>query len=734
MLLASSAHGEEEAPFFTAFIAILVLFLFSLGVGVLFFVFPLFAFRSNWSGGWLGLVFSGYFFARMVVSPFAGNFADRYGCRIILLFATICSGFLVCSYFALPSQYALFCIQFGLGLTSGIIKPVVLAYLAAVIPAPQRGTVFGWSSAATNLVFFLGPAAGGLLYYYFEIDRILIFVAGFMFVAFAAVYFWFSGKKSLPSVAVIDSNEKGPSKEESVVFSHIWLLIAIFGRTLGISILLVFFPILLSQRLAEPDWVTGLLVAVPGGTSCLLLPVFGRLANRSYRILLVLLGLLTSGFALFITGYCSSVAGFITTGFFMGAGTALSLPSAMLRATDGEAQAGRAMGIFQMAASAGFLAGPVLGGLLVQWTASAAIGIIIAGIIGLLLCLPLSFSALKEQKNPFSLLLNGALVLLILISVSLFVALYQKEHRQQDQLQQNETFATLAMGGIVHLKMSGVDQETASQAASDAFAVISRLEADFGHRNSTGSIGMVNRFAGKEPVEVSPEAFALVARALHFGELSDGVFDVTIGAVTVLPFYYREKASSYKADLVNYKKVEIDQGKRTVFLPEKGMALDLGGLAKGSIVDAAAAEIQKAGVPAALLEASGDFFCYGDKIWRVGIQDPRSQGLLGIIEVKNAGVCGSGDYYQYDHSSASEDKRQHHILDPSRLSSARKSIAVTVIAPSTELADALATTLFIMGPETGRIFLKNFNNCSALWVLPDRQLVKSSGFPPFLKE
>ncbi len=303
--------------------------------------------------------------------------------------------------------------------------------------------------------------------------------------------------------------------------------------------------------------------------------------------------------------------------------------------------------------------------------------------------------------------------------------------KRQD-LAEEMRFANTAMGGIVHLKMAGAKKEVALAAADAAFATMDRLAADLDHRSSEGSIARVNGAAGREAVVVSADAFALIERALDFGRMSAGVFDISIGAITTTPFYYRQNSTIDKR-LVDYGKVVIDKHKHTVFLPEQGMALDLGGLAKGTIIDAAADTIRQRGVPAALVEASGDSFCYGERFWKVGLQDPRSDSLLGVIEVKNAAVCGSGDYYQYDESSVEEGKRNHHILDATKLTSAHKSIAVTAIAPNAELADALATTLFIMGPVKGLAFLENLPGCSALWVLPDRQLVVSPAFPSFIK-
>ncbi len=683
------------------------------------------------------MVFSGYYLARLTLSPLAGALSDRYSPRKLLLGATFCAASLVSWYHVVPRQYTLLAIQFGLGLCSGVLKPVLFGYLARITPEKKQGRIFGWSTAAANMVFFLGPALGGLLFSCLEIDEVLLVVAGILLLA-AVVLFFFPKTETLP---IFDKpEEKAVSTRRQTAVSGTALLVAVFGRTLGISSLLVFFPILLTQKLACPDWLTGLLVALPGGISCLLLPFTGRLADRLDRRLFILGGMTMSAAALVMIGYCSTTGTFVAVGTIMGIGTAFSLPSSMVQATEYRAGKGRAMGIFQMAASAGFLFGPILSGLLVQLTASPALSINTAGIFGLISCFPLAVSVVRKQQGTTRFRINGLLVaILILILVSGLGALRYKqlpavmELKQTTKKQETHRFANLAMGGIVHLKLEGTSKTTADQAANEAFSLIAALERDFGHRNASGSIGNVNRLAGKTPAEVSSAAFALLERALHFCARTKGVFDITIGAITVYPLYYQKKISQRAAALIDYRTVVLEPSRHTVFLPKPGMALDLGGLAKGSIVDAAAAVIKKAGVPSALIEASGDFYCYGNRIWKIGIQDPRSEGLLGVIEVKNAGVCGSGDYYQYIPSSGTEGGRSHHILDPHTSASAARSIGVTVIAPRTELADALATTLFIMGPERGRDFLKDFDDCAALWVLPDGTLVSSAGFPPFIE-
>ena len=393
--------------------------------------------------------------------------------------------------------------------------------------------------------------------------------------------------------------------------------------------------------------------------------------------------------------------------------------------------------MLQAASGTGLILGPILCGIIIESLSNITPAFAILGILGLLSCLPLALQ-LHDIQLKIKIFICSLLCILCLLTTIFGLQhipiqkIFQKTKPQinkSSDTTSSQPYANLAMGGIIRLQLYGEPQKT-DLAARQAFATIAELEKDFGHRTAYGSIGKINAAAGKKSVIVTPQAFSLLERAIEIGKKTNGIFDISIGTVTILPYYYRQKASKEKKQLVDYTKIRLEPKTQTVFLPQKGMALDVGGLAKGSIIDAAAETIRKYGIRTALIEGNGDFFCYGEKIWRIGIQDPRSSELLGVIEVKNAGVCGSGDYYQYSEDENGE--RNHHILNPKNLESARASIGVTTIAPTAELADALATTLFITGPQKGIKLLKNFPNCSALWVKPDKTLVFSPNFPKFI--
>ncbi len=305
----------------------------------------------------------------------------------------------------------------------------------------------------------------------------------------------------------------------------------------------------------------------------------------------------------------------------------------------------------------------------------------------------------------------------------------------QSQAQETFHYADVSMGTVVRLTLIADAEEVAGLAASKALTRIRKLAKDYDHRPAAASISRINAAAGIQPVPVTVGAFDLIKRALEFCDKTGGVFDITIGAVTITPGYY---AGYYeeKKSLVNYRLVQLDAQKRTVFLPKEGMALDLGGMAKGTIIDSAVAVLKREGIQSGIVEAGGDFFCFGKKGWKVGIQHPRQNALLGIVVISEKGVCGSGDYYQYIVKEESgKKKRMHHIINPQKSRSAEKSAGVTVIAPTAELADIVATTLFILGHEKGQDFLeKEFPGLAALWVLPDLKIVKTDNFPTLLTE
>lgn len=730
MLIETKGMGEGSTPARMAYSLAGAVFLSTLGVGIFAFAIPLLALHDGLSGLMLGASFSGYFLAKLVISPVAGKLSDRTGPKSLLVAASILG--LVAPMGALFSRQpaVLYAVQFCLGLSAGTLKPVATAAIAAVMPRHLHGRIFGLCNALYNAAFFLAPFMGGLIFY----DRDLMPVLGVLAACMAAslTVILLVTPDGLSSLAAEPTpvERTGSGKR----FQAGALLMAVGGRTACTACLIAFYPALLSENLHGPTWLVGILFALPSMVACLGLPMGGWLADRFNRESLTITGMAISAACLALAGRMETAQGFVFVGVILGLGSSISFPASMAQAASLGRQQGRILGWFHGAANAGFVVGPLLCGFLVERYAEIPTPMIIMGTMGLATVLPLALGRWIGSVAPARRIISSLILATCLLALTFIGVRGGGIEQTSEAALIPDTplqFAGVAMGNVVRMTLYGVDAEQGGADSQAAFETISRLEPEFSHRNGSGSVGRVNMAAGESPAHVGKETFDLIKRALGISRTSTGVFDITIGAVTVLPYYYQEKAKLDKADLVDYRKVKLDEAGQTVFLPKEGMALDLGGLAKGTILDSAAATLRRQGVPAGLVEAGGDLYCFGDREWHVGVQNPRGDGLLGVISVTNAGVCGSGDYYQYAMVKENgKEKRKHHILDPDLLDSADESIAVTVVAPSAELADALATTLFIMGPSKGKALLEHYPGCSALWILPDQSMVPSKNFPP----
>jgi thiamine biosynthesis lipoprotein len=204
------------------------------------------------------------------------------------------------------------------------------------------------------------------------------------------------------------------------------------------------------------------------------------------------------------------------------------------------------------------------------------------------------------------------------------------------------------------------------------------------------------------PTPASPVLFEALRFALHVAEETNGAFDPTVGGRLAARGYnrhYLTRATSAVpvGDEASFRDVELDEDHQTILL-KRPLTLDLGAVAKGLAVDAAARELQP--FCNFCIDAGGDIYCAGrnpaGNPWSVGIRHPRHPAeLVDRFHVSDRAVCTSGDY-----------ERGAHILDPRDDAANLRIASATVIAPNAMLADALATAAFVLGPEQGIALLE----------------------------
>ncbi|MFQ3621554.1 MAG: FAD:protein FMN transferase, partial [Spirochaetales bacterium] len=189
------------------------------------------------------------------------------------------------------------------------------------------------------------------------------------------------------------------------------------------------------------------------------------------------------------------------------------------------------------------------------------------------------------------------------------------------------------------------------------FERVREIEQKMSVNIETSEVSAINRQAGIQPVEVSAETFQVISEGLRYGALSKGAFDITLGALISLWGIGTDRArlpSNEEIQLAlstaDYREVELDRDKRTVFLRKKGSALDLGGIAKGWAADEAARILREHQVRHALIDFGGNILVLGShpqkRPWRVGIQNPETTrgSYLGIVPGQDVSVVTSGTY------------------------------------------------------------------------------------------
>jgi len=292
----------------------------------------------------------------------------------------------------------------------------------------------------------------------------------------------------------------------------------------------------------------------------------------------------------------------------------------------------------------------------------------------------------------------------------------------------------MIMGTVVEITVIPPNQE----AIEEAFDAIKEVDQLMSTYKPESEVSILNRQGQNH---VSLQTSRIIQEAIKFSEVTNGAFDITCRPLVNLwkRAKKEDKIPTLKEieearSLVSYKKI-ILQGDLVKF-QEPGMQIDLGGIAKGWAVDKAIQALKKRGVRAALVNAGGDLFALGKrglwKKWDVGIQNPRDEEkILTTIEVSHRGVATSGDYRRY---FTLEGRRFSHIVDPRTGETVEDvPMSVTVVAPDATTADALATGIFVLGPEKGMRLIESLPGIEGLIVSEGMRMDTSSGWSKFQK-
>lgn len=299
--------------------------------------------------------------------------------------------------------------------------------------------------------------------------------------------------------------------------------------------------------------------------------------------------------------------------------------------------------------------------------------------------------------------------------------------------QENPTYTDTLFDTVIKIQiLDSVDSEVLEGCKE----LCQKYDTMFSNRNEDSEISKINNAKG-EPVEVSEETLTLIETGIHYSELSDGAFDITISPVSLLWDFKSENPSVPSAETieeavshVNYQNIVIEGN--TVQLTDPQAGIDVGALAKGYIADRLKEYLMEEGVKHALINLGGNVLAVGSKTdgsdFNIGIQRPFDETGEPITAVKIAdeSVVTSGTYQRFFEQDGT---LYHHILDPKTGYPCDNNLySVSIITDSSLTADALSTTCFLLGYEKGMELINQLDGVDAIFITDDEQIHNSANF------
>lgn len=277
------------------------------------------------------------------------------------------------------------------------------------------------------------------------------------------------------------------------------------------------------------------------------------------------------------------------------------------------------------------------------------------------------------------------------------------------------------MGTRVFVEIWQEDADQAQVLLQQAMDEMERINLLMSPYKETSELARVNRDAALAPVHISQELFNLIQKANHYSDISGGAFDITFASVGH-KFDYRkhirpsEAEQKAAAELIDYRHLLLEPKDLTIGFTKPGMRIDLGGIAKGYAVDNVVALLKAAGVSNGIVTAGGDSRLIGDhrgRPWMLGVKHPRGEEHVITLPLADSAISTSGDYERYFEEDG---VRFHHIIDPAKGESADELLSVTILADHSVDADALSTTVFVLGPEKGLKLVNSLAGISAILI------------------
>ena len=287
---------------------------------------------------------------------------------------------------------------------------------------------------------------------------------------------------------------------------------------------------------------------------------------------------------------------------------------------------------------------------------------------------------------------------------------------------------------IVTITLYGTEDE---EPIDDCFDLLEYYENMLSRTIEGSDVWNINH-AGGEPVEVSEETADLIETALHYAELSDGAFNITLAPISIIWDFQNNTGTLPEDEEIkealkhtNLQAISVDGN--TVTLADPDAAIDLGGIAKGYIADRVKDLLLSEGYDSALINLGGNVLTVGVKpdgnLWKIGIRKPfgETEETCAVLSVDDQSVITSGTYERYFEVDG---KIYHHILDPETGYPVDNGLtSVTILTDLSVDGDALSTACFVLGVDEGMELIESLDYAEAMMINEDGEMFYSSGFP-----
>jgi len=292
------------------------------------------------------------------------------------------------------------------------------------------------------------------------------------------------------------------------------------------------------------------------------------------------------------------------------------------------------------------------------------------------------------------------------------------------------------MGNRFEFTVIAEHEQEGNVAIDAAIEEVRRIEYLLTTFSDLSQTSLINEHAGLSPVNVDEEVISLIERSVRISEITDGAFDITYGSIdkrlwnfdpgmTSLP---DEATALESVGLIDYRNVILDKEKSTVFLKNKGMRIGFGGIGKGYAADMAKLVLQKLGIKSGIVNAAGDLITWGTQAsghpWTVGIADPEQTNRpFSALKISDMAIATSGSYEKFVTING---KRYSHTIDPKTGLPVSGVKSVSIICPSAELADALATPVVVMGVKVGLELINQIKQVACIVIDDNDRLYTSN--------